>query len=112
VRQQLVLDGFLAIQYVQFSSGKKQTRTVNLREPNLSLFTARDIALVDDVIQKLGAFNADETSELSHRYVGWKSTKEGDTIPYGTIFLSDEPPSPAELRRIQELADELTAAIA
>jgi hypothetical protein len=45
VRQQLVLDGFLAIQYVQFSSGKKQTRTVNLREPNLSLFTARDIAL-------------------------------------------------------------------
>jgi hypothetical protein len=112
VRDQLVSDGSLAIQVVQFSGGKTQRRTVNLREPDLTLFLGRDIALVDDNIEKLSPLNADETSELSHRYVGWKSTRLGETIPFGTIFLSDAPPSPAELRRAQEIANELIEAVA
>jgi hypothetical protein len=111
VRDQLVAENALAIQTVQFSSGKKQRRTINLREPDLSLFLARDISLVDDIIGKLTPLNADETSELSHRYVGWKSTDLGETIPYGTIFLSDAPPSPAELRRAESLANELLEAV-
>jgi hypothetical protein len=112
VRAQLEKDGALARQNVQLIGERKQVRTVNLREPNLDLFTAREISLVDDVIEQLAGRNADDVSELSHREVGWKSTREGETIPYGTIFLSDRPPTEAELWRAKELEAELMSLVA
>jgi hypothetical protein len=107
VRDSLQNAGKLVVQSLALKSGKKQTRTVNLTEPNLKLFSGREIALVDSVIQELWDLDADESSEYSHRFVGWKMTKEFDNIPYGSIFISDEPLSPAETLRGQELAKEL-----
>jgi hypothetical protein len=49
---------------------------------------------------------ADEISDASHNYVGWKMTKEGETIPYESIFLSDAPLTTEEIHRGQELARE------
>lgn len=107
VRDALQSAGKLAIQSLPLRGGKRQTRTVNLTEPDLKLFSGREIALVDSVIEELWDMDADESSEFSHRFVGWKMTKEGDNIPYGSIFVSDEPLSPAEILRGQELAKEL-----
>jgi hypothetical protein len=106
VRAALQSDGHLVIQPVQLSNGLIQHRTVNLREPNLSLFSGREIALVDQVIDKLAGINATQASELSHQYVGWKATGEGDTIPYASIFLSDAPPTEVEIRRAREIVQE------
>ena len=94
----------LALQPVRFNSGKTQQRTVPLREPDLSLFSGQEIALVDDVIKMLVNMDAQATSDLSHRMVGWKMTAVGETIPYATIFLSNEPLSDAEIKRGQEIA--------
>jgi hypothetical protein len=107
VRDALQSAGKLVIQSLPLRSGKKQSRTVNLTDPNLKLFSGREIALVDSVIEELWDMDAEESSEFSHRFVGWKMTKEGDNIPYGSIFISDEPLSPAETLRGQELAKEL-----
>ena len=107
VRDSLQTAGKLVVQTLPLRSGKQQTRTVNLTDPNLKLFSGREIALVDSVIEDLWNLDAEESSEFSHRFVGWKMTKEGDNIPYGTIFISDEPLSPAEILRGQELAKEL-----
>jgi hypothetical protein len=107
VRDALQSAGKLAVQTLPLKSGRQQTRTVNLSDPNLKLFSGREIALVDSVIEDLWNLDAEESSELSHRFVGWKMTKDGDNIPYGSIFISDEPLSPAEILRGQELAKEL-----
>ena len=107
IRDRLTSRGDLAVQPVRLASGKVQKRPVNLREPKLEAFTAREIALVDRVIETLWGKDADETSELSHRFVGWKMTKDQENIPYGTIFLSDEPLSEPEIVRGQQIAKEL-----
>lgn len=107
IRDELVKAGALALQHVALKSGNIQKRTVNLREPKLELFSGKEIALVDEVIEALWGLDADEASEFSHRFVGWKMTKLNDPIPYGSIFISDEPLSEAETLRGQEIAKEL-----
>lgn len=109
VRNQMVADGDLVIQRVQLLSGNVQHRTVNLREPDLNIFSGREIALIDNVIEALDKLNAQQTSDLSHRMVGWKATSDNETIRYETIFLSDQPLSEAEVRRAQELAKDFHA---
>jgi len=106
VRDKLVKDGKLVVQTLPLKSGNRQARTVNLVDPNLKVFSGREIALVDSIIEDVWDMDAEESSAFSHRFVGWKMTKEGDPIPYGSIFISDEPLSPAEIRRGQELARE------
>lgn len=106
VRDTLQQSGKLVVQSLPLKSGKRQVRTVNLVDPNLKVFSGREIALVDSIIEELWDMDAEESSEFSHRFVGWKMTREGDPIPYGSIFLSDEPLSEAEIVRGQELARE------
>lgn len=102
----------IAIQPLRFSNGKTQHRTIPLREPDLSFFSGQEIALVDDVIQRLANMDAQATSDLSHRMVGWNMTTVGETIPYASIFLSNEPLSDAEIKRGQEIAKGLSMVIA
>lgn len=84
--------------------GKKQNRLVPLRRPDLSLFRAEEIALVDEVIAKLWNKNGMEVSELSHLEVGWQITDMQEQIPYSTVFVSDEMPSPQVVARAREIA--------
>ncbi|HXZ79542.1 MAG TPA: Panacea domain-containing protein [Terriglobales bacterium] len=107
IREELQKSGKLVLQTLPLKSGKRQVRTVNLVDPDLKVFSGREIALVDSIIADLWNMDAEESSEFSHRFVGWKMTKEGDPIPYGSIFISDEPLSPAEIERGQEIAREL-----
>jgi len=106
IRDGLQKSGKLVVQVLPLKGGKRQVRTVNLVDPNLKVFSGREIALVDSIIEELWDMDAEESSEFSHRFIGWKMTKEGDPIPYGSIFISDEPLSPAEIQRGRELAEE------
>jgi len=104
IRKQMENDRELALQEVPLKSGKIQKRTVNLRRPNLNLFSAEEIALVDRVVTVLSDKYAEEVSDLSHREVGWKVVAMNETIPYETAFISDEPLTPIEIQRGRELA--------
>ena len=104
VRDALQESGKLVVQTLPLKSGNRQVRTVNLVDPNLKVFSGREIALVDSIIEDLWDMDAEESSEFSHRFVGWKMTQENEPIPYGSIFLSDEPLSEAEILRGQQLA--------
>jgi len=104
VREALQQSGKLVVQTLPLKTGNRQIRTVNLADPNLKVFSGREIALVDSIIEDLWDLDAEESSEFSHRFVGWKMTQEGENIPYGSIFISDEPLSEAEILRGQELA--------
>lgn len=104
VRNRMIQKRDLALQDVVLKSGHVQKRTVNLRQPNLSLFTGEEIALVDRVIESSKEVPSGIVSEYSHNLVGWLVVDEGETIPYDTIFFANPPLSEDEAYRAKELA--------
>lgn len=78
------------------------------RQANLDLFTARDIALIDDVIEGMWGMLAKAVSLQSHGIAweiaraNWRETGN-DLIPYEAAFISDEPVTEEETARVREL---------
>lgn len=68
-----------------------QTKYLPLREPNLSEFKAHEIKVIDEVIEKLSHFNANEISEYSHQDVPWLTTQNGEVIDYESVFYRTKP---------------------
>jgi Antitoxin SocA-like, Panacea domain len=85
--------------------GYEQHRIVPLREPDLDRFTARDIAMVDDVIKTLWGLSATDVSRISHS-IAWKAAGDRQTIPYEAVFLSDDGLTDKDIYRTKELARE------
>lgn len=86
---------------------RQQKRVMPLDEPDLSHFSAEEISLVDSVLSALRNANAMEASNLSHRLsVGWQIAGDRQEIPYESVFLSSDPPSPGDIDRGLELAKE------
>lgn len=83
--------------------GYMQRRVVPLRKPDLTLFSGRDIAIVDEVIARLWHKTATQVSEESHG-VQWNTRALEDFIPYEASYLSDEPVTPADVERTAILA--------
>jgi hypothetical protein len=83
--------------------GLTQHRVVPLRQADLTLFTGRDIAVVDQVIQDLWAKTATQVSAESHG-VQWMTRNLRDDIPYEAAYLSNEPLTPYDIERTAELA--------
>jgi hypothetical protein len=86
-----------------FPGFNPQRRIIALDEPNLDLFSAKEIALVDQIIDELKELSVDEVSKLSHGRA-WKAAMHDYTdIPYEAAFVSDEPLLPEENARFKEL---------
>ena len=70
----------------------EQDRVVAREEPNLELFTAEELAVVDRSVERLSALTATESSDLSHEFPGWQfawlNEGKGATIPYESVFWS------------------------
>jgi hypothetical protein len=67
--------------------GRPQQRLLPRRAADLSVFTAQELASVDDVLEQLGGMTGTQVSELSHHEPGWRLTEIGETIPFATAFL-------------------------
>jgi hypothetical protein len=104
VQAAMIASGELAMQPIRLASGHVQKRLVNLREPNLDVFTASEMSLVDSIIDGLRDSTAEEVSELSHRMAGWKIADPGEIIPYETVFVSADALTDADIQRAIELA--------
>lgn len=104
VRQRLEDEHDLAMRVV--SVGKfRQQRVVPLRQPNLDLFTAAEIAAVDKIIDAFRHHTAREVSEFSHG-IAWTVAANKASIPYEAVFLSDEALTDYDRVRTAELASE------
>lgn len=99
ILEQLIEDDELAMQKVLVPGGYPQKKPVNRLMPNLESFTAQEIALVDEVIDRLEALSASQTSRFSHDWGGWKYASDGETIPYESVFISNTPISPGDRER-------------
>ena len=73
-----------------------QTKYLPLRQPDLSILTANEIQLIDDVLNRLGEMNAKQISDYSHHDVPWMTTEDGQIIPYEAAFYRTAPYSVRE----------------
>jgi len=104
VREELSNAGDICIREAKYH-GYPQERIIPIREANLDSFMAKEIALVDDIIQKLWEINAADISNYTHRLAGWRIAEDGDDIPYESVFLSDEGLTEDDISRAKELAN-------
>lgn len=63
-----------------------QTKYLPLRSPDLSKLNARELEVIDKVLDKLSDKNANQLSEYSHQDVPWMTAKEGGKIEYESVF--------------------------
>lgn len=86
----------------------KRTRLVARREADLSLFTANDIAILDEVIEDFWGVFAKDATRASHGRA-WEIARANyletgdDRIPYEAAFISDDAPDEADIERAREL---------
>lgn len=106
VRNELVREGAIEVELRQSGSDRyEQHRTKAMRDPIMELFTADEIAIVDEVIRELWNQNAAQVSDASHD-IRWRTMQHKDPMPYELAYLSDESISNHENDRTKELANQ------
>ncbi|HEF3260815.1 TPA: SocA family protein [Campylobacter coli] len=84
------------IKSIKVNKGEYQQQSfLCLKEPNLDDFTAKEISILDEAINKFALKTAKELSEMSHDEC-WEKTKNGDTMPIESVFLQDIIPATKE----------------
>ena len=74
-----------------------QKRLVPLRSPEVTVFAAQELEIVDRVIDELRRRDASQTRLLSHLDVGWRVAYVEEMIPYHSAYISDQRPTHREL---------------
>lgn len=70
--------------------GRPQNKYSALVDPDLDNFSAREIGHIDNVLERLSGKNAIEIERYSHGDIPWKISKDGQAIPYESVFYRDE----------------------
>jgi len=110
VMEKLCESGSAAVRIEQ-RFGYEQKRPIALREPDLSLFSADEIALVDRIVRLLWGFTARDVSELSHRFIGWQLAEQGEIIPYGLALLAADRELSEEGNKVAQELSEYAASL-
>jgi hypothetical protein len=69
--------------------GKDQNKYESLLEPNINLLSEQELEVIDGVLEKCAKMNATEISDLSHKDMPYKATKDGCIIDYDLVFYRD-----------------------
>lgn len=106
--EQMKQDGD-AVEVEREHFGFRQKRLVALRPPRVSVFTAEELYLAEQVVADLWESNARQVSDLSHDFIGWKVAHLNEVIPYETVYLGDPalPLSDDEIEFCRQLEAEL-----
>jgi transcriptional regulator with XRE-family HTH domain len=68
--------------YFQHPQGKYLPR----RKPDLEKITARELEVIEEVLNRLSDMNAAQISKYSHEDVPWKTASDGECIEYESVF--------------------------
>lgn len=86
--------------------GYARRKLVALREPDLSEFTAEEVASVLDMVRQFWGKSAKEVSDISHEDPGWRAVEIGEIIPLHLAFVA-QPEITDEIReRAAQLASD------
>ena len=67
--------------------GFPQKRPMALREADLTLYDASELALVDSIVSEFRPASAVEISRASHQFLGWDLAEQGEVVPYSVALL-------------------------
>jgi transcriptional regulator with XRE-family HTH domain len=68
-----------------------QIKYLPRREPDLSMLTANELILIDEVLNRLSNMNATQISDYSHSDVPWLATENNKAIEYEYVFYRASP---------------------
>jgi hypothetical protein len=86
VRDSLLRDGRLELVPEEtFYGTKKRPKTD--RKPDLSKFSKKEIEIAYEALETLKHMGNTDSENWSHKFIGWLSTTEGETIPYSSAYL-------------------------
>ena len=66
--------------------GHTQKRLVPLTGANTSIFEKNELDFVDAMIEHFKPWNGTQLSDWTHTLLPWLLSREGETIPYHTVF--------------------------
>lgn len=89
--------------------GRKQNKSISLRDPDLSIFSATEIAVVDKIIRDNWGINGTEISDKSHEFTGWRLAEMNEIIPYSVALIYKRQPTADEIAYAKQLESELTS---
>lgn len=103
VRDELAEEGFVEI--VEPPPGSyKARKTIAKRPADASLFSDKELELVDDLVSRLQGLTAKKVSDLAHEEAGWNLVELYDDIPYQAALISQDAPPEKILTRARERA--------
>jgi len=63
-----------------------KTFYVPIRKPNLAVFTANEMEIINKVVNNLSKMNFERITKHAHSDAPWRLTKDGDVIDYNKVF--------------------------
>ncbi len=74
-----------------------EIRPIGTKHPDISLFSAEEMVIIEAVVHQLADLSGREVSDLSHVEPGWALALPGEDIPYVTALGSVQPPSRSDV---------------
>ena len=90
-RKQMEQDNYLKMELTDYH-GKSQQRPIALVEPDYKTFSEDELKLCDYIISQFCGVGGTESSEWSHKRLGWLFTTDREEIPYFTIYMWEKEP--------------------
>jgi uncharacterized phage-associated protein len=94
-----------------FFDTEKET-TIAMREPNIEKFAKEELNLIFNLLATCREKYGNDLSEWTHRFAGWRLSKEKETIPYSVALVGERQPTRDEIRRGLDLESSLVGATA
>ncbi len=104
LRDQMVSEAELAISYRR-PMGRPQKVPAALRPPDLTVFAADEIAIIDEVVEALRCVEAADVSTVLRKAAGWRFAEQGAEIPYASVFVSVASLTDDDVARAREIAE-------
>jgi hypothetical protein len=105
IRSRLVARGEAELVREDFL-GYELHRLVPRRQPDVSVFSAAELATIEKVLTDLDGLNARQVSDLSHEEAGWRLVGEGEVIPYEAALVGARQVSTPTTQRLEQEAAE------
>ncbi len=65
------------------------------RPPDAAMFSAVERALIDEITDEYRDYTGERMKDVSHEHPGYKMVRDGEAIPYDSVFVSTRKPSDA-----------------
>lgn len=107
LRREMEAAGAVATLYEYGDDGYQRYRLLPCRTVHPETLSAADCAILDEQRERFADFNTSGIAEHSRQSGGWRSTEDGEPIPYYTAGMLALPLSANAIRIGRELANDI-----